>query len=386
MEPEPVAQAFPEERFLRDLMRVWDGLQPEGGAAGRAPAASTSGARQVGPSCRPPAGCDWEKFLGLVRRHGVAHAARAALGSVGEETVPASVTHALDRLLLESRSVVVLLQDRLGKLAHLFDEARVSFLVLKGPALQRLLYTEVGERPATDLDLLIHRSDLDRALAILEGAGFAVPSGGERRFWERSYHHIQLFMGRDLPVSVELHWDLELRERYPFPLEAMWARSIRFELGGRTLATLGHDDQYLFGAVHLARHFYAPRLVWVVDLRRMARRWRLDWEAIHRRAAQCRGRTALWFASTYEERVFGDTTQPAAIRPRLRPLQARLMRRLEGSRPLEPLRNVMPERRRIFAALLFFDRLSDLLRFLLVHGRRKLLLWSGIERILRRRA
>lgn len=360
------ASAHPEERFLRDLLRAWD-----------------AGARPAPPP--DPAGCEWEKFLEQVRWHGVAFAARAGLGKVGEDRVPPQVARALDRLMLEVRSVNILLLDRLAKVASCLERAGVEFLVLKGPAMLSLLYRDLGERPMTDLDLLVRRADLPRALAALEEAGLEVPKGGERRFWERSYHHIQVGVGQDLPVSVELHWDLELRERYPIPLEAVWAEAGTFPAGERRLRTLGRVDLYLFGAIHLARHFHQPRLVWLLDQRRMARAWALDWRLVSARAEVYRARTALWYVAAYEERVFGDSTLPAEARPALRPLQGRLLRALESKRPLVPLRDVARESRRIFATLLFFDRLADLARFLLVHGRRKISKWSGLERFLRSR-
>jgi len=369
-EPARSGAGFPEERFLRDLLRAWDAAQRD--AAGESALAA-------------PAAFDWDHFLALVRRHGVAYPARAGLSRIGEGAVPPDVARALDQILVQVRSTNVLMFDRLRRVAARLEAAEVPFLVLKGPALVGLLYRDPAARPMTDLDLLIRRSDLSRALAALEEGGLEVPSGGERRFWERSYHHIVVRMGRDLPVQIELHWDLELRERYPFPLAEIWARSTSFPLGDARLKTLALDDHYLFGAIHLARHFYAPRLVWLVDQRRMAREWSLDWGAIAGRAAAVRARTPLWFVASYEERVFGDSALPPAVRPLPRPLQRRLLQWASGPRPLEPLRDVERESRRIFVTLLFFDRLTDLARFLFVHWRRKAAKWTGLERLMRSR-
>ncbi len=365
--PPPAASRFPEEELLRALLRAADGALPS-------------------PSPPPGGGLDWDTFLGLVRSHGVAHAARAGLERLGAAAVPAEVARALERMIFEVRSVNVLLLDRLGKLALLLDGAGVEFLVLKGPVLLDLLYRDVGERPMTDLDLLVRRRDLDRALEALERAGLKAPQGGERLFWETHYHHIALSMGRDLPVNVEVHWDLELRERYPLPLDELWARAIPFQAGGRTLRTLERLDLYLFGAIHLARHFYAPRLLWLIDQRRMARAWDLDWREVRRRAAAYRACTPLWFVAAYEERVFGSSSVPEAARPALRPLQGRLLRSLESPRPLVLLRDVARESRRVFATLLFFDHLGDLALFLWRHWSRKAARWSGLERWRRSRA
>jgi hypothetical protein len=313
----------------------------------------------------------------------VAHAALQALAAPGAPA-PAGVIQALERLRLETRSVNVLYGDRLGRVAASLQKVGVEFLALKGAALLGLLYRDLAERPMTDLDLLIHRSDLERALEVLAGAGVQVPQGGERRFWEDSYHHIALRMGSELGVNIELHWDLELRERYPFPLERVWKEAIPYEVAGRRLRTLAPHWHFVFGAIHLARHFYAPRLVWLIDQRRMARQWKLDWDEVAKLAGSCRAVTPLWFVGAWEERIFGGSALPDGLRPALGPLKRRLFRALDSGRPILPFRDVAEERRRIFATLLFFDRAGDLARFLWVHGRRKLALWSGLEA--RRRA
>ena len=382
MGAEPTIGRFPEELLLRELMRVWDAAELAPGV----PAAMPGRAGHALPPGFPASGCDWNEFLRLVRNHGVAHPVRRAIDHLGEDLVPREVVHSLEQNVFEVRSYNILLLDRLGKVARHFENERIPFLVLKGLALQPLLYVDPAARPSSDLDLLIRRADLKRTLDTLASAGFNVPRGGERHFWEEWYHHIQLSMGEGMPVSIEIHWDLELRERYPFPIEEMWQRSVGFSAAGCQLRTFCPEDQYVHGVVHLARHFHVPRLVWLMDLRRMARCWKLDWSSIAGRARSCRGGTALWYAAAYEERVFGNSFQPAEHRSVLRPLQRVLLKQVQGERPLEPLRDVVAERRRIFATLLFFDRLADLVRFLSVHGWRKLLRWTGIESLLRRRS
>jgi hypothetical protein len=354
----------PEERYLQALLRAWDGA--------------------LAPPAAPPA-CDWRNFLDLVRRHGVAHMARAGLGAQPEQLAPAELVQALDRMRIEVRSLNIVILDRLRKLADCLERAGVRFLILKGPVLLALLYRDLSERPMHDLDVLVRREDLQRTLEVLEEAGYQAPGGGERRFWERSYHHIVARLDGSLPLDVEVHWDLELRERYPIPLERVWAESMPFASGGCELRAMSLLDQFVFGAIHLARHFHQPRLIWLIDLRSMARRWELDWGAVAERARLYRARTPLWFMAAYEERVFGASALPERVRPQLRSFQRWLLRWLSGPRPLELLRDVARESRRIFATLLFFDRLADLARFLLVHSRRKVAKWSGLERIRRRR-
>jgi Uncharacterised nucleotidyltransferase len=74
------------------------------------------------------------------------------------------------------------------------EEAGISSLLLKGPAIGRWLYDSPGERVYDDIDLLVRESDLGRAEAKLREHGFRfVHDDWHGRVWQRG------------PVSIDLH-------------------------------------------------------------------------------------------------------------------------------------------------------------------------------------
>lgn len=85
----------------------------------------------------------------------------------------------------------------LEELGRCLDSARIAYLPLKGCVLQAL-YPEPWMRTSSDLDLLLHRADLEPAAALLEGLGY------ERHHMDA--HEVE-FRAPD-GVSVELHFEL----------------------------------------------------------------------------------------------------------------------------------------------------------------------------------
>ena len=62
--------------------------------------------------------------------------------------------------------------QQLCSLLAAFDRASVPVIPLKGPALGEALYRDPGLRPFTDLDLLVRRADVARAVALLSNLGY----------------------------------------------------------------------------------------------------------------------------------------------------------------------------------------------------------------------
>ena len=162
-------------------------------------------------------------------------------------------------------------------------QARVPSLVLKGPALAHLVYSDARLRPMRDVDLLIRRADAGRTLDILMRCGFrpagaAVPS---------RHHHLQ-GMARTLEgatVTIELHHELMVRT--PFTetcgYDDLIRRSQPFEWGDRSYLTLGREDMLW----HVYAHAFvintlrpgAIRLLSVADLAHATEAWidHIDW-------------------------------------------------------------------------------------------------------------
>lgn len=78
------------------------------------------------------------------------------------------------------------------------EEVRIPFIPLKGSVL-RDYYPEPWMRTSSDIDILVHESDLDRAVGVLTRKLSYINKG-------RSYHDVSLFSPSG--VHLELHFDM----------------------------------------------------------------------------------------------------------------------------------------------------------------------------------
>lgn len=138
-------------------------------------------------------------------------------------------------------------QDQaLKKIKTAFDSAGIPYLPLKGATL-RSLYPEAWLRTCSDIDILIHAEDLQRAVAILaDDAGFS--SG------KISDHDISLF---DSSVHLELHYQLTGHDD-PSMLKDVWRHSQKALFG--CCYEMEPEFMIVYLLAHMSRHLKASGL------------------------------------------------------------------------------------------------------------------------------
>jgi hypothetical protein len=168
-----------------------------------------------------------------------------------------------------------------------FDSRGVESLLLKGPALARLLYDEDGRRGYADIDLLVSTRDLKQAQEALSGLGYLradyqvaiddVAGVLHAENWVQS--------GDTGPLWVDLHWRLW---GCGAPDEVVFATlsapGATIDLAGRDVPVLGIDGLALHLALHAAQS--GPHDIKVMaDLARGVERLQLEvWRSAARTA------------------------------------------------------------------------------------------------------
>jgi len=95
----------------------------------------------------------------------------------------------------------------LDRIIDAFNAADIPLILLKGAHLARTLYPDIGLRPMGDLDLLVHREDLDRCSNELSSIGFEQRIMEQTPGAELNFGHDQKFWN-DGGLLLELHWSL----------------------------------------------------------------------------------------------------------------------------------------------------------------------------------
>lgn len=149
------------------------------------------------------------------------------------------------KLIAVYRTTSILTEQ--AALAEVLMEAGIPFVLLKG-AVIRDYYPESWMRTSSDIDILLHREDIEGAMALLsEKLGYS--------YFCRSPHDVSLKAPSG--VHLELHFKLIEASRRLTEcaqlLEHIWDYTVR--CGDSSQYTLTDEMYYLYHIAHMAKHF-----------------------------------------------------------------------------------------------------------------------------------
>ena len=201
---------------------------------------------------------------------------------------PALPSRISEQLLEQERGGISLHLRALGtlsKLAGPLDAVGARWLVIKGPALAKLVYSRPELRPYSDLDVVVERRQLAEVVASLEEVGF--------RLLDTNWGLIartgagQLHLEEPTGGAVDLHWhvlfDRSLRQIFTIPMEEILERSQPARINGIETHVFDPTDTQLHLCVHAAQEG-ADRLLWLKDLEQVIRHYPADWDELVNRA------------------------------------------------------------------------------------------------------
>jgi len=208
----------------------------------------------------------------------------------------------------------------LGQVLRRLHEAKVATMLMKGAALSRSVYGDLGARAMGDCDLLVPPAQVDQAERVLREAGFApvLPLGaGLFRT-----HHSAAF--RD-PVGreIDLHWHVLTEDIGPGADDGFWAAAEPLAWDGATTSTLCPADHLLLIVTHgaLGGLNTAP-VYWIADAVVLLRRYAgtMSWTRLYEQARERRlgltvTRALDYLAARFDVPFGGDARADFAMGP-----------------------------------------------------------------------
>lgn len=273
---------------------------------------------------------DWEYVVEASVRHAVAPLLRNGLEQAAGAALPALVPEPalreLDTLLARSGTRNRRLYGVLGELLGAFGAAGVEVMALKDLQLAADVYPDVALRPIGDLDLLVHRSDYQRAAAVLAELHFepggppeapAVLRYGGGRHFRRAEDEVWI----DLQWRIlEREWDVYGDSPYSYDVGPLWERARKTSLAGRRALVPSPEDMLYHLCLHLEGHAYSELILFadLVELLECSEP-AIDWDRFVEVVRAARGESGVWFALLLTERLLGAPVPPEAFE-RLEPL------------------------------------------------------------------
>lgn len=210
----------------------------------------------------------WNKLVSHACSCGMGGAVVAQLTARGVE-IPRTASIQLDSYRQHVAAAIAYGIERAEPALARLQAAGVPFLVLKGAALNAVLYAGPGLRPMMDVDLLIHPADARRADAALRDLGCRPgPDLVSEDYYPRYYYEREYF----LPCRPEVKIDLHVRPFRPLryarilPEDALWDAPRQVSYGRLKVLIPNAENMLIHLAVHAACHG-AAELKWLNDIK-----------------------------------------------------------------------------------------------------------------------
>lgn len=196
------------------------------------------------------------------------------------------------------------LKSTLLSTARALQEAGISFLCYKGPALSTFAFGAPLLRQSGDIDLWVEKSDIDKVTRLLSSMGYepARPRPPIEIHLEFTYEYA--LAHKETGIVIELHWSL-MPHRYggglPFAPTLLRSRTVTIEQV--PLPTLSTEDAIVALASHGSKHLWY-RIIWLYDLVGLLHNHEPDWMVVQKLALDSGNHRRVGVALLLLERLF----------------------------------------------------------------------------------
>ena len=303
---------------------------------------------------------DWDQLAGKALTEGVVPLVYWVLSRYGKfSSLPKSTYDSLRSTYAMTWRNNHKILEELDVLTHLFDQADIPAVVLKGACFALTIYPDIGLRQMGDLDILVPKTKLVEAVQIAKTLGYeeALPdaSPGLRDLLN---HEICLQKTSEHSLTLELHHSLVADKSFIYAVQVDWfweqtepliapAIRKRFE----NLLMLTPTAQVLYAASHAMLQHGGKNtpLRWYYDLDQLVRFYaeRLDWDLLLSQARIFEWGSAL-NAALSQTYAYFDTPIPDKVRPSLSELNDRHQPLIELLQN-KPATHILEERQKLLS-------------------------------------
>jgi len=243
---------------------------------------------------------EWFELLSILNSHWIVPLLYWHVAKLPDEFRPPGPV--LDRMRTAfqwSRSRCFQLEKQLEEILSAFKDKEIRVLVMKGPALGKMVYPDPALRPASDLDILVKPDQVVHSRAVLEGLGYKCL--GKRFEISRDFYNDEIFIKQKNQKhnrQVELHWDLHRFSgiERDVGVADLFDRAAEANAAPFSFEALGPIDALIHRAVSNAfDKGTSMRMIWVYDVKLLAEHLATpdDWRALQERSVAWRARLAV---------------------------------------------------------------------------------------------
>jgi hypothetical protein len=220
------------------------------------------------PPLALPETLDWNRFVGLCDWHNVVPLVYRALPAAYPGATPLAAMDRLRSLSHNNTARALLLASELSRILNALESCGIPAYPFKGLALSVMLYGDPARRQSKDLDILVPRERVRKAIDCLDLLGYGAKASlaGPRLAAHRRTEYELQFFRRDGQLTVELQWAV-VPGFFGFDHERLgiWSLLERRNWNGHAFPVLPPEETLLLLCVHGAKHLWC-KLGWIADV------------------------------------------------------------------------------------------------------------------------
>ncbi len=234
---------------------------------------------------------DWDYVMAIATQQGVRSLLYYNLSRICPEAVPPKIFDKLQNLFQIRAQRNLFLTGELIKLLNLLEANQIAVIPFKGAVLAGSLYGNLALREFCDLDILVSKQDVPKAMQLLIAQGYESPMQLDTQekpylqfdqFLESgSYKRAYDFVRKDGKVAVDFHWSMTNRLfAFAGDFHYFWSHIQQISLFGKSIPSFSPEDLLLFLCLHGAKDGWS-KLKWICDVAELIRTYpELKWEQV----------------------------------------------------------------------------------------------------------
>lgn len=224
-------------------------------------------------------GIQWAQVIARARQVEMTPLVYHHLKTLDDSLVPSGVRSQLVHGYAQNLSRNLLLSRELLSLTEVFQVQAIPFVPVKGVILAETVYRHLGLRQMCDLDVLIRRDDVQRAVRALTERGFRLRGHlpcTDAEFQQRRDVTLTKDLGR-WSYPLELHWKFK-DSFFRLPEKMLWDHLVDYAWNGKTVKIFSPELTLIHLIHHLNYHAFPLKILVDVAETMRAFRDRINWD------------------------------------------------------------------------------------------------------------
>ena len=177
--------------------------------------------------------------------------------------IPKDIMVKLKKIYLKNVTRNMYMYEEVNRISEVFNDQGLEIIFLKGIALDKTVYGNIGLRPMSDIDFLIKIDKLPRAEDIMLSKLGYVHSGNRPAAWYRENHQEISYTSLSKKIHVDMHWHIS-NNTHPSRIRIIesdiikkwWKSAKTFEPYGRNIFILSPEDLISHLCLHFLKHLF----------------------------------------------------------------------------------------------------------------------------------